>query len=63
MPRTSAIELEALLTTGVAKPSMTIQRTAKFRIIKLAAGLLHYAYLLALHACLAAVHSKNGNGV
>jgi len=59
MPRMSSEELESLLVKGCEKLGVTIQSTAKHRIVKLSQGLPHYAHLLALHAVRSALDSKN----
>lgn len=50
MPRMSTTELSSLITNGVAKLDMSIEASARKRIVKLSQGLPHYAHLLSLNA-------------
>jgi Cdc6-like AAA superfamily ATPase len=50
MPRMSVLEIEEIITTGVNRLGMTIDRDALKRISMLAQGLPHYAHLIGLHA-------------
>jgi Cdc6-like AAA superfamily ATPase len=59
MPRMSSAELDSLLEKGVDKLGMSIQSSAKRRIVKLSQGLPHYAHLLALHAVRSALDNRS----
>lgn len=59
MPRMSTDELGSLIEKGMTKLEMTMQSSAKRRIVKLSQGLPHYAHLLALHASRAAIDSRS----
>ncbi|BEP54562.1 AAA family ATPase [Variovorax sp. V118] len=59
MPRMSNIELDTLLEKGITKLGMKTSIPGKRRIIKLSQGLPHYAHLLALHACRAAIDNRS----
>jgi Cdc6-like AAA superfamily ATPase len=55
MPRMSHAELDQIVENGVQAVRMTIEPTARQRIIKLSQGLPHYTHLLGMHAAQSAV--------
>lgn len=58
MPRMSTQEIESIVANGVTRLGMSIQADANERISRLSQGLPHYAHLLALHACRAAITGR-----
>jgi energy-coupling factor transporter ATP-binding protein EcfA2 len=58
MPRMSTKEIRSILTTGTNELDMTIASMAASRIAKLSQGLPHYAHLLGLYACRAALDQE-----
>jgi len=58
MPRMSSGELHSLIENGVKALEMTIHPNATRRIVKLSQGMPHYAHLLGLYACRAAIDDR-----
>lgn len=58
MPRMSLKEIESVVVNGSRRLKMSVDSSAVSRISKLAQGLPHYAHLLALYACRAAIAAR-----
>ena len=61
MPRMAHAELDEIIDNGLRAVEMTIDPSAKQRIIKLSQGLPHYTHLLGLHSAQAAAAEDRRN--
>jgi hypothetical protein len=58
MPRMTPTEIGSIIDTGLNRLEMTIDLTARDRVVLLAQGLPHYAHLICLHAARFALDQK-----
>lgn len=58
MPRMAPNEIEEIVTTGLTRLGMTIDKDAKARTVLLSQGLPHYTHLVTLHAVRAAIDAR-----